>query len=91
MAIWAALSTSGLRGLRLPAEPGRLTIGADGDTPGREAAHALAERAHALGWTVGFLDPGEGARLGRRFDRKGGGRMNAEPRFKEAPFAPEGP
>jgi len=60
VAIWAALSTSGLRGLRLPAEPGRLTIGCDGDTPGREAAHALAERAHALGWTVGFLDPGDG-------------------------------
>ena len=58
--IWAALSTSGLRGLHLPAEPGRLTIAADGDKPGREAAHALAERAHGLGWTVGFLDPGGG-------------------------------
>ncbi|MBW7057376.1 toprim domain-containing protein [Paracoccus bogoriensis] len=59
--VWAALSTSGMRGLRLPPEPGRLTIAADGDGPGREAAHALAERAHALGWRVGILDPGTGS------------------------------
>jgi hypothetical protein len=59
--VWAALSTSGLRGLRLPARPGRLTIATDGDEPGRAAAHALAERAHALGWAVGILDPGTGA------------------------------
>ena len=59
--LWAALSTSGLRGLRLPPQPGRLTIAPDGDGPGREAAHALAERAHALGWQVGILDPGTGA------------------------------
>jgi hypothetical protein len=59
--VWAALSTSGLRGLRLPPEPGRLTIAADGDGPGRDAAHALAERAHGSGWQVGILDPGDGA------------------------------
>jgi len=59
--IWAALSTSGIRGLHLPAQPGRLTIACDGDKPGREAAHALAERAHALGWQVGMCDPGDGA------------------------------
>lgn len=59
--LWAALSTSGLRGLRLPARPGRLTIACDGDPPGREAACVLAERAHALGWAVGILDPGNGA------------------------------
>jgi len=58
--IWAALSTSGLRGLRLPPVAGRLIIAADGDPAGREAAHALAERAHALGWQVGILDPGDG-------------------------------
>ena len=57
---WAALSTSGLRGLRLPPQPGRLTIAADGDAAGREAANALAERAHGLGWQVGILDPGDG-------------------------------
>ncbi len=59
--LWAALSTSGMRGLRLPPEPGRLTIACDGDKPGREAAHALAERAHGSGWQVGILDPGTGA------------------------------
>lgn len=58
---WAALSTSGLRGLHLPAQPGRLTIACDGDAPGREASRALAERAHGSGWQVGILDPGTGA------------------------------
>ncbi len=59
--LWAALSTSGLRGLRLPDAPGRLTVACDGDAPGRDAANALAERAHALGWHVSILDPGDGA------------------------------
>lgn len=58
--VWAALSTSGIRGLRLPAQPGRLTVAPDGDGPGRSAAHALAERANSLGWQVAFLDPGAG-------------------------------
>jgi len=58
--IWAALSTSGLRGLSLPPKPGRLTIASDGDTPGREAAHALATRAHGLGWQVSLLPAPEG-------------------------------
>jgi hypothetical protein len=58
--LWAALSTSGLRGLRLPARPGRLTIACDGERAGRDAAHALAVRAHGLGWQVGILDPGDG-------------------------------
>jgi hypothetical protein len=58
--VWAALSTSGLRGLRLPAQAGRLTIATDGDGPGREAGHALADRAHGLGWQVSILDPGTG-------------------------------
>ena len=55
--IWAALSTSGLRGLRLPLQAGRLTIAADGDAPGREAAHALAERAHGLAGPWAFSTP----------------------------------
>ncbi len=59
--VWAALSTSGIRGLRLPDHPGRLTIAPDGDTAGREAANALAERAHALGWQVTLAPPPEGA------------------------------
>lgn len=58
--LWAALSTSGLRSLVLPACAGRLTIACDGDAPGRAAAVVLAERAQALGWTVGLLDPGDG-------------------------------
>jgi phage/plasmid primase-like uncharacterized protein len=58
--VWAALSTSGIRGLSLPTDPGRLTIAPDGDGPGRAAAHILAERAHGLGWQVAFLDPGDG-------------------------------
>lgn len=58
--IWAALSTSGLRGLTLPPEPGRLTIAPDGDDAGRAAAHALAERADALGWQVSILPAPEG-------------------------------
>ncbi len=53
--VWAALSTSGIRGLHLPPVPGRLTIAADGDQPGREAAFALASRATALGWRVSLL------------------------------------
>ena len=57
---WAALSASGMAGLRLPRDPGRLTIAPDGDAPGRKAAHDLAERAHALGWQVSMLDPGDG-------------------------------
>ena len=58
--ILAALSTSGIRGLRLPDAPGRLTVAPDGDTPGRDAAHALAERAHALGWQVSLLPAPDG-------------------------------
>lgn len=53
--IWAALSTSGMRGLHLPAMAGRLTIASDGDEPGREAANTLAERSAALGWKVSLL------------------------------------
>jgi len=58
--VWAALSTSGIRGLRLPDHPGRLTIAPDGDTAGREAANALAARAHALGWQVSLLNAPNG-------------------------------
>ncbi len=58
--IWAALSTSGIRGLHLPDDPGRLTIACDGDAAGRSAAHDLAERADALGWQVSLLPAPEG-------------------------------
>ena len=58
--VWAALSTSGIRGLHLPPMAGRLTIAADGDAPGREAAFALATRAEALGWRVSLLPAPDG-------------------------------
>ena len=58
--IWAALSTSGIRGLNLSLTASRLTIAPDGDKPGREAANALAERAHALGWQVSLLPAPDG-------------------------------
>lgn len=58
-AIWAALSTSGLRGLNLPADPGQLIVAPDGDEPGRSAAQALADRARKAGWRVAWRDPGD--------------------------------
>lgn len=58
--VWAALSTSGMKGLRLPSRLGSLIVAADGDRAGREASEALAERAHALGWEVSLLPAPEG-------------------------------
>lgn len=58
--VWAALSTSGIRGLRLPRQAGRLIIAADGDEPGRAAALSLAERAGREGWSVGVMHAPEG-------------------------------
>ncbi|WP_346346491.1 DUF7146 domain-containing protein [Thetidibacter halocola] len=61
--IWAALSTSGMRGLRLPTNPARLTIATDSDDKdgaGKAAGVALAERAHALGWAVSLLPAPDG-------------------------------
>ena len=59
--IWATLSASGMRAVRLPATPGKLMLAHDGDDAGRAAAYRLGERAHAMGWTVSTLDPGDGA------------------------------
>lgn len=58
--VWAALSTSGIRGLHLSDKPGRLTIAPDGDAAGRTAAQALATRAHGLGWQVSLLPAPDG-------------------------------
>lgn len=58
--IWAALSTSGVGGLRLPDHPHRLTIATDGDDPGKAAGQKLAQRAAALGWQVSILPAPEG-------------------------------
>lgn len=60
MIVGAALSTSGLRSLRLSETPGQIAIATDGDPQGREAAKHLAKRAHVLGWRVSILDPGNG-------------------------------
>ncbi len=59
--IWAALSAPSIASLRLPnIAPHRLTIASDGDKAGQEAAHKLAERADALGWTVSLLPAPQG-------------------------------
>lgn len=58
--IWAALSTSGMRSLKLPSEAGRIIAACDGDTAGREAANVLATRAHGLGWAVSLMAAPDG-------------------------------
>lgn len=58
--IWAALSTSGMRGLRLPSSRGRITIATDGDDAGQDAGRELADRAHGLGWKVSILPAPKG-------------------------------
>jgi len=58
--VWAALSTSGMTGLRLPDIPGRLTVAPDGDKAGCGAALALADRAARDGWAVSILTPPPG-------------------------------
>lgn len=58
--VWAALSTSGIKKLILPSEPGKLVIAPDGDSPGRMAAEVLAERANAIGWDVAIMDAPDG-------------------------------
>ncbi|MAI47435.1 MAG: hypothetical protein CBC34_015820 [Hyphomicrobiaceae bacterium TMED74] len=62
-AVWAALSTSGVKGLRLP-EPRQfnasLVVAMDGDLPGRKAGSELAQRAAAAGWMVETVSAPEG-------------------------------
>ena len=58
--VWAALSTSGMRGLRLPETISELMIASDGDAEGRKAAHTLAVKADSLGWKVSTLNAPEG-------------------------------
>ncbi|MDB3929342.1 toprim domain-containing protein [Paracoccaceae bacterium] len=53
--VWAALSTAGVQGLRLPINPSELIIASDADVAGRKAAHTLAVRADGLGWKVSLL------------------------------------
>lgn len=60
VSVWAALSTSGMKSLSLPNKPSLLTVATDGDEAGRQAGHALAERASALGWEVSMLPAPDG-------------------------------
>lgn len=61
-AVWPALSTGGLRRLILPALPlaADVTIAADADPPGLEAAEAAAARWHAEGRRVTIAPAGDG-------------------------------
>ena len=53
--VWASLSTSGMKSLRLPEEPSELIVATDGDEAGADAGRVLAEKAHALGWRVAMM------------------------------------
>lgn len=61
--VWAALSTSGVRRLRLP-EPhffgGLLIVATDGDQAGRTAGQELAKRAAGQKWTVETISAPDG-------------------------------
>ena len=60
--VWAALSTSGMKALTLPSEPGEIIITTDSDDAGagRAAGNALAERAAARGWAVSIWPAPDG-------------------------------
>lgn len=58
--VWAALSTSGIKSLKLPDRPTSLVIATDGDPAGRAAGNDLAQRAHALGWEVSLMPAPDG-------------------------------
>jgi len=58
--VWAATSSSGMKGLNLPPDPHALIIGVDGDKAGREAANTLATKAIALGWNVSLMEAPKG-------------------------------
>ncbi|MEM5521064.1 toprim domain-containing protein [Sulfitobacter sp. AS59] len=53
--VWAALSTSGLKGLILPSQPRALIIATDGDAAGRAAGTVLAHNATQRGWKVSLM------------------------------------
>jgi Toprim domain len=58
--VWAALSTSGVRSLNLPNEIREITILADGDDPGEEAARAAGHRWRREGRRVRIARPPRG-------------------------------
>ena len=63
IAVWAALSASGMASLRLPpanAMGGQLIIGTDGEACGRSAGVELADAAARRGWTVEIIRAPDG-------------------------------
>ena len=72
--IWAALSTSGMQSLSLPALPHKMIIASDSDDNGAglRAAQALAQRASALGWDVSLLPAPQGQDWNDYLNMKGG-------------------
>lgn len=60
--VWAALSTSGIKGLTLPKQPGKLIIATDSDDSGagKDAGDKLAHTAHAMGWDVSLMPAPDG-------------------------------
>jgi len=60
LAVWATLSTSGMKGVKLPKEPHNLIIGVDDDEAGKQAATTLATRATMLGWEVSLMRAPDG-------------------------------
>ena len=57
---WAALSTSGMKALKLPRKVREVVIAADGDEPGRKAARALAARFVREGRRVRIMQAPDG-------------------------------
>ncbi|MEO1512865.1 MAG: toprim domain-containing protein, partial [Planctomycetota bacterium] len=55
--VWAALSASGVAGLRLPPDVDEVVPAPDGDDAGIDAAHKLGLRASRLGWRVRIMPP----------------------------------
>jgi putative DNA primase/helicase len=60
IAVWAALSTSGMRALKLPAEVQEIILLADGDQPGEAAARVAALRLIREGRKARIARPGAG-------------------------------
>ena len=63
VAVWAALSASGMASLRLPPANtlgGKLIIGTDGEARGRSAGADLADAAARRGWTVEMIRAPDG-------------------------------
>ncbi|MEW2914993.1 toprim domain-containing protein [Leisingera sp. JC11] len=60
--VWAALSTSGMKALHLPDNPGELLIATDSDDAGAGtvAGNILAHSAYTLGWNVWLMPAPDG-------------------------------